>query len=316
MEDTVSVHSPGYKPIIISGYTTVFQAVLGMFPFIESILSLCGFCDEVVVMDGESTDGTVEAIQELMKTHPQIRLLQNKYEADFPLMDGSQKQLARMACQGRVVFQADCDEVVHEKDYKPLRDLAMLITKETPVIWLPVLNLAGSEQRADVSGNPTKWRMSWNHRNWGHGVVAAARRALPNGLPYSAITDGCEWVSLPEGEPLEGAGFLRRTNGDPVSMSMEIKSASIQMPIIWHYSTYSFERKARLWQRFWRHQWETIRQGPAMENEQWSRLLPTDPTDQDFKEAARKAMLEAKTYDISWAKPPAIMRKWCSQWKE
>ena len=44
----------------ISGYTTVRNCITQKYPFVESILSMINFCDEVVVLDGGSTDGSYE----------------------------------------------------------------------------------------------------------------------------------------------------------------------------------------------------------------------------------------------------------------
>ena len=42
----------------ISGYTTTYNCLKEDYPFLESIQSMLGFCDEVVVVDGCSDDGT------------------------------------------------------------------------------------------------------------------------------------------------------------------------------------------------------------------------------------------------------------------
>src|SRR3990167_10420237 len=85
-----------YYPI--SGYTTTFNAVNMGYPFTESIKSLCGFCDEVVVVDGCSTDGTYEELEALMKQYPQIQVYQNEWDTTEPLVDSIQKAFARALC--------------------------------------------------------------------------------------------------------------------------------------------------------------------------------------------------------------------------
>ena len=53
-----------YK-IKLSGYTTTKDCVSQNYPWKQTIQSLLGFCDEVVVVDGGSKDGTWEELQEL-----------------------------------------------------------------------------------------------------------------------------------------------------------------------------------------------------------------------------------------------------------
>ena len=64
-------HSMGYNPTI-SGYTTTKDCVSQKYPFEQSIMSLLGFCDEVVVVDGGSTDGTWEKLEEMSKSHENL----------------------------------------------------------------------------------------------------------------------------------------------------------------------------------------------------------------------------------------------------
>ena len=50
------------RDVVLSGYTTTHNVVKSDYPWRESISSLLGFCDEVVVLDGGSTDGTYETL--------------------------------------------------------------------------------------------------------------------------------------------------------------------------------------------------------------------------------------------------------------
>lgn len=298
----------------ISGYLTIFNGEKVQLPYLEAVRSMLPWCDEVVVMDGESTDGTVEKLQALALTNPKLRILQSKYDATFPLMDGSQKQLARMACRGDVVVQLDADEVFHEKDYKNLRDLMQQITPESPVLALPVVNLIGSEDRADTEGNMWKWRASWNHRHWGHGVMMGNRRVTADGVPYSAGDDGCFWVTLPEGQGLKIGGFYRPgKKGDFLAMARDLQMAEKEWPIVWHYGGYDLARKSKMWHTFWKDQWETIRQGPALENRLWEQVMVARPkedlTDEDFREEAERALKTFLTYEVR-IQPPPIMKAW------
>ena len=53
----------------LSGYTTTRNCISQSYPYEDAINSMLGFCDEVVVVDSNSTDGTWEWIWELAESH-------------------------------------------------------------------------------------------------------------------------------------------------------------------------------------------------------------------------------------------------------
>lgn len=85
----------------------------------ESLQSLCGVCDEVVVMDCESTDGTTELILNLTKEMPKLKAITGiKWECT-----NNYTRLARLATQAKSYlntewhFMLQADEVLHENSY-------------------------------------------------------------------------------------------------------------------------------------------------------------------------------------------------------
>jgi len=308
MSHTISPGAP-----LLSGYTTLFNAERVGLPYRESIRSMLQCCDEIVVMDGGSEDGTVEGVQELMQQDGRIRLLQSPYDPKFPLMDGSQKQLARMACTGNAVLQLDADEVLSDGCGPWIKEAVKGLITRNPqaVMALPVINLIGSEQAADCAGTPWKWRLSPNRRDWGHGVHLASRRLSPSGQMYSAYTDGCEWVSLPIGEWLPVVGFGAQAHpSDPFKMAHQLQQAiNINMPLVWHYSGASVARKLRMARDFWHDQWLAIRNGEdGAETKFWG-IDPRGKTDEELAEHAKKLEADWLTYPVR-ATPPAMMADW------
>jgi glycosyltransferase involved in cell wall biosynthesis len=307
-----TVQITGNNPVL-SGYLTIFNGIRGNFPFIEAITSLCGFCDEVIVMDGESDDGTVRAIQMLAKNYPQIRLLQSKYDPTFPLMDGAQKQLARMACTGRVVFQLDADEVVHETGWQYLKDMALQMKPEHNVICLPILNCHGKADRGncDRGATPWKWRMSWNERHWGHGVQIDSRRVNAEGVPYSAYTDGCEWIDFNTGQFVPQNGWVMPVRPDPIQMSVQMENACRTIPVVWHVGGADLLGKAKRFHSFWKGQWKVLRQtDDSAEGKTWGTDLDMEnPTEEDFQKAVDNFLAKSVTYKI-WMPPPQLLLPW------
>src|SRR5437868_2361863 len=64
----------------ISGYVNVRNGIRLDYCFREAILSLVPACDEVVVCDSDSDDGTTQAILDLMEIHPSIRYLNRPWD--------------------------------------------------------------------------------------------------------------------------------------------------------------------------------------------------------------------------------------------
>lgn len=88
--------------------------------FIEAIKSLLAVCDEVVVCDGESTDGTQELIREWMKSEPKLKLCvypwpNPKGEIGFwcDWMDYNRRHI-----KSDYQIELDGDEILSEKSYE------------------------------------------------------------------------------------------------------------------------------------------------------------------------------------------------------
>ncbi len=89
----------------------------------EAIQSLLPICDEVVVCDGESTDGTQEEIREWMKTEPKIKLCVYPWPNPKGDVDFWVKWLnfAREHVTCDYHIQLDADEVLSPMAYNEIR---------------------------------------------------------------------------------------------------------------------------------------------------------------------------------------------------
>ena len=66
----------------ISGYTTTYNCISQKYPYEQSINSMLGFCEEVIVMDGGSTDGTFEKLLDMAEENNKIKEMQEKKRAE------------------------------------------------------------------------------------------------------------------------------------------------------------------------------------------------------------------------------------------
>lgn len=82
--------------------------------FVECIQSLLPVCDQICICDGESTDGTQEAVRKWLEREPKLSLCvypwpNPKGDPDFYV---KWIQYGRDHCQGDYVFHLDADEVL------------------------------------------------------------------------------------------------------------------------------------------------------------------------------------------------------------
>ena len=258
----------------ISGYTTTRDCVKQQYPFKQCIESMLGFCDQVVVVDGGSTDGTWEILSGMQLVHPALVIVRNEVDLSHPrfaLFDGMLKAQARALCTGDVCWQMDCDEVVHEDDYDKVQRLAANLPRGVDCVSLPVIEYWGGPEKVRADIQPWKWRLSRNLPHITHGVPAKLRRLDILGTPYAAAgTDGCDMIDARTYGPIEHVSFytgdvdaarLRGLAGDAASLTSYeawFNAAVRGLPCVFHYSWYDLPRKIRTYRDYWARHWKSL----------------------------------------------------------
>jgi len=288
-----------HKPTI-SGYTTTLNCIRQDYPFAESITSMLGFCDQVVVVDGGSDDGTWETLESLASKDERVvihKQTRDMSDSRFAVFDGLQKALARALCGGEFCWQQDSDEIVHENDYEKVRNLVGQISKNMDLIALPVTEFWGSNDKVRIDVNPWKWRLSRNRPHITHGIPASLRKFDSDGKLYSLPgTDGCDYIRSDSFEPIPFANFyteeahsarVAALSGDKDALnqySMWINSVRDALPCVYHYSWFNLERKIKTYRDYWSKHWQSlydIKQDDTPENnmffdKQWSEVSEED----------------------------------------
>lgn len=221
-----------YKPTI-SGYTTTFNCVKQEYPFEACIKSMLQFCDEVCIVDGGSTDDTLDRLvgiaypEAAIVTVEDIRVLSMMNQAanakhfEFPnemggikrdprikvkvvyrdwsathfaVFDGLQKAEARAMCTREFCWQMDSDEIVHEVDAQRIGDIARSLPKDAELLALPVIEYWGGADKVRCDVTPWKWRLSRNNPNITHGIPKELRLTDEHGLYAREGTDGCDMI--------------------------------------------------------------------------------------------------------------------------
>jgi len=303
----------------IAGYTHVLDPELHGFPYIESIKSMLGFCDEVIVVDGGSTDGSLEKIKAI--GDDRIKIFDRKWDWTEPGMDGMQKAYGRaMVSVGPddFLWQQDADEVVHERDYQKIKDLAEKFPSGVDLIHLPVVELWGAPDRVRTDRHSWKWRMSRNNFRVTHGINKDARlfdEKTGRTFAKKGMSDGCEYVDIMTGEHLPHKGFytqeletVRRNN--PKNYGQTMNKIFSELPSVFHYSWADLPRKIRNFKSFWNKCWANL----------YNEETPTDRfpnvlSEEDVLKYAEILRVrggehsEAETFKLEGA-GPSIMSEW------
>jgi glycosyltransferase involved in cell wall biosynthesis len=303
----------------ISGYTTTYNSM--DYPFEESIRSMLGFCDEVVVVDGCSTDGTWEVLQKLSEEDPRVKTYQNEFDWSEPRMDGAQKAFARALCENEYLWQMDADEVVHEDDYEKIKMITKRFPKNADVLDLPVIELWGPKGEVTGRRHSWKWRMSKNKPEITHDVNVHARVTdQETGRVYAkkGMSDGCEYVNTMNYEMVPHVGFYTPQMEQarlmiPDQYAAIMNQGFSQLPSVYHYSWFDLPRKIKqlkkgeVWDKMWSllYKEETQNRFPEIETEEDLVKLSKKLYDQGGEDSD-----EIKYKFMLLRTQPSLMQEW------
>lgn len=170
--------------MLISGFTFCKNALSLGYPILESILSILPICNEFIVADGGSTDGTPEAITSINST--KIRIVPTPWEKRtqkniHPLAHAANDALSH--CSGIWCIGLQADEVFHEKHLDDLLSLLFQYTDDIRVegFALRFLNFFGNYRyiRIDRKARPYQLR-----------IIRGGKGILSKGDSHSFVCNG------------------------------------------------------------------------------------------------------------------------------
>ena len=289
----------------VSGYTTTKDCVSQGYPFRQSIESMLGFASEVVVVDGGSTDGTWEILQEWATSEEKLKVYQVVRDWTHPrhaVFDGLQKAEARSRCTGDYCWQMDSDEIVHENDYDKILAMCKNFPTEVDLVALPVVEYWGGPEKVRLDINPWKWRLSRNKENITHGIPGHLRKTDENGETYSAPgSDGCDYIDKETLATIPFANFMTQdvekvrivaSQNDKEALegyNRWFNAVINQLPGVHHYSWFDLPRKIKTYKNYWSKHWQSlynISQEDTPENNMFFDKKWSDVSNEDIDDLA------------------------------
>jgi glycosyltransferase involved in cell wall biosynthesis len=261
------------------------------------------FCDEVVVADGGSDDGTWEQLTTWANKEEKLKVFQHiKDYSDkrFAVFDGELKADARSHCTMNWCWQQDSDEIVHEDDAAKIKVLAKKLPKPVHLLALPVIEYWGGEEKVRCDINPWKWRLSRNHSYITHGIPGQLRKIDKDGKLYALQgTDGCDYIDRTNFNPVPCTNFytpdvhqvrtqmLQEDRQDLLkSYQTWFNKAIKELPSVHHYSWFNLERKIKTYRDYWTKHWLSlydIKQEDTAENNMFFNKPWSKVSEQEIK---------------------------------
>jgi hypothetical protein len=131
--------------VTISAFMIVKNVLKQGYPVVESIASTLPICDEFLISDGYSTDGTFELLQKLEKLNKKIKISQIPWvKKNLSVLADVSNQL-RKQCTSDYLFYIQAAEVVHEDSIKMIKALPEFYPKNE-TFCLPFTSVVGNSR--------------------------------------------------------------------------------------------------------------------------------------------------------------------------
>ncbi len=249
---------------------------------------MLGFCDEVLVVDAGSSDGTLDLLHELARTDNRLRIIRESVDFSHPRWGihllSSLKARARLLCRGEYLWEMDTDEVVGPHEYEKIaQQLSRLesIKDAPPTLSLPTAYFWGDLSILRTDTPVWRTRLSKNDPRVTHGLSSKRRKRDELGNYYLELnsdpaTDShCSYVwldlesDIPDTLPSEYSADGKLT----ISSLAAYFKALAELPVVLNVGTLNLARSLRLCTSFLPGYYTSIFRDYNFESIQWNPLF-------------------------------------------
>jgi len=118
------------------------------YPFVEAIASALPVCDEFLVSDGYSTDGTFEVLKKISSLNKKVKIFRSHWSKRGLTIIADVSNDLREKCQSPYLFYVQAPEIVHENAVKMLRAMPEMFP-ETETFCLPYTSVISNFKIAE-----------------------------------------------------------------------------------------------------------------------------------------------------------------------
>jgi glycosyltransferase involved in cell wall biosynthesis len=113
---------------MISGFMIVKNVIEQGYPFVEAIASTLPICDEFLISDGYSDDGTYEALQKIASLNVKVKVYRHHWpdKKDVSVLADVTNEV-RGKCRFQYIFSVQANEVIHELSVSFIRALPNML---------------------------------------------------------------------------------------------------------------------------------------------------------------------------------------------
>lgn len=131
---------------MISGFMIVKNVLEQGYPFVESIASALTVCDEFLVSDGYSTDGTYEILKKIANLNSKVKVYRYKWpeKKDVNVLADVTNEV-RHRCRYDYIFSVQANEIIHEKTAPIIKSLPSMFPK-VDTFSFPYLQLLNNQK--------------------------------------------------------------------------------------------------------------------------------------------------------------------------